>query len=223
MTTMPNRPYLHSLVPVVLVLAAVLQGVAPVGLRAQSQVQSEAQATAADPPVLPGDVVGLEVWREEELTGEFLVDQHFLLTLPLIGEIDVRGETELSLRERVRSLMQVELRNPSIQVFVLKRVRVLGAVIAPGVFHVGATMSVADALASAGGRTLTAQQGVVILRRDGGPVEIDVFEDTRLADLAVQTGDELLVPEKRWLERNLGAAVTGLTAAAGLLFAILSR
>ena len=223
MTTMPNRPYLHSLVPVVLVLAAVLQGVAPVGLRAQSQVQSEAQATAADPPVLPGDVVGLEVWREGELTGEFLVDQHFLLTLPLIGEIDVRGETELSLRERVRSLMQVELRNPSIQVFVLKRVRVLGAVIAPGVFHVGATMSVADALASAGGRTLTAQQGVVILRRDGGPVEIDVFEDTRLADLAVQTGDELLVPEKRWLERNLGAAVTGLTAVAGLLFARLSR
>jgi len=102
-------------------------------------------------------------------------------------------------------------------------VRVLGAVIEPGIFHVDATMSVADALASAGGRTPTAQQGRVILRRDGELSEIDVFEDDRLSDLAVRTGDELLVPEKRWLERNLGPVVTGLTATAALIFAILAR
>jgi polysaccharide export outer membrane protein len=205
-------------------MVAVLLAAAPVGLLGQAQAPTQAQATEApDPAVLPGDVVSLEVWREEELTGEFLVDQHFLVTLPLIGEIDVRGETELSLRARVRALMQVELLNPSIQVLVLKRVRVLGAVIEPGIFHVDATMSVADALASAGGRTPTAQQGRVILRRDGESVQIDVFEDARLSDLAVQTGDELLVPEKRWLERNLGPVVTGLTATAGLIFAILAR
>jgi len=223
MTTTLIRPSL-PLMLVALMLAAVSLVVAPHGLLAQSQAQTQAaQAAVADPPVLPGDVVSLEIWREEELTGEFLVDQHFLVTLPLIGEIDVRGETELSLRERVRSLMQVELRNPSIQVFVLKRVRVLGAVIEPGIFHVGATMSVADALASAGGRTPTAQPGQVRLRRDGELVDVDVFEDARLSDLAVQTGDELLVPEKRWLERNLGPVVTGLTATVGLIFAILSR
>lgn len=207
MMTTPIRPYLLSLMLVA----------APVGLPAQ------AQDTAADPPVLPGDVVSLEVWREEDLTGEFLVDQHFLVTLPLIGELDVRGETELSLRERVRVLMQVELINPSIGVHVLKRVRVLGAVIEPGIFLVDATMSVADALASAGGRTPTAQHGAVILRRGGELIEIDVFEDTRLSDLDVRTGDELLVPEKGWLERNLGPVVTGLTATAALIFAVLAR
>ena len=212
MMTTPIRPYLLSLMLVALVLVA-----APVGLSAQ------ALDTAADPAVLPGDVVSLEVWREEDLTGEFLVDQHFLVTLPLIGELHVRGETELSLRERVRLLMQAEIINPSIQVLVLKRVRVLGAVIEPGIFHVDATMSVADALASAGGRTPTAQPGAVTLRRGGELIEIDVFEDARLSDLAVRTGDELLVPEKRWLERNLGAVVTGLTATVGLTFAILSR
>ena len=208
MMTTPIRPFLLLF----LVLVA-----APVGLPAQAQV------TAADPPVLPGDLVSLEVWREEDLTGEFLVDQHFLVTLPLIGEIDVRGETELSLRERVRELMQEELINPSIQVLVLKRVRVLGAVIEPGIFYVDATMSVADALASAGGRTPSARQGAVTLRRGGEIIEIDVFENTRLSDLAVRTGDELLVPEKRWLERNLGPVVTGLTATVALVFAVLSR
>ena len=210
--TRPIRPYLLSLVLLAPGLVA-----APVGLPAQ------AQDTAADPAVLPGDLVSLEVWREEDLTGEFLVDQHFLVTLPLIGELHVRGETELSLRERVRVLMQVELLNPSIQVLVLKRVRVLGAVIEPGIIHVDATMSVADALASAGGRTPTAQSSTVTLRRGGELIEIDVFEDARLSDLAVRTGDELLVPEKLWLERNLGPVVTGLTATAGLIFAILAR
>jgi len=211
--TRPIRTYLLSLMLVAPVLVAV-----PVGLPGQ------AQDTAADPAVLPGDVVRLDVWREDNLTGSFLVDQHFLVTLPLIGELHVRGETESSLREKVRDLMQVELINPSIGVFVLKRVRVLGAVIEPGIFHVDATMSVADALASAGGRTPTAQPGAVMLRRGGEFIEIDIFEDSRLSDLAVRTGDELLVPEKRWLERNLAPLITGLTATAGFIFfAILSR
>ena len=184
---------------------------------------AQAQDVTPDPEVLPGDLISLEVWREEDLTGEFLVDQHFLVTLPLIGELDVRGETELSLRDRVRGLMQAELLNPSIQVLVLKRVRVLGAVIEPGIFHVDATMSVADALAFAGGRTPNARQGVVSLRRGGELLEVDVFEDARLSDLAVQTGDELLVPDKAWLDRHLGPVFAGLTATAALIFTILSR
>lgn len=212
MMTIAIRPFLLSLLLVALVLVA-----APVGLPAQ------AQDTAADPPVLPGDLVSLEIWREEDLTGEFLVDQHFLVTLPLVGELDVRGETELSLREKVRELMQAELINPSIEVLLLKRVRVLGAVLEPGIFHVDGTMSVADALALAGGRIPSARPGMVTLRRGGELIEVDVLEDDRLSDLAVRTGDELLVPEKRWLERNLGPVVTGLTATAGLIFAILAR
>jgi protein involved in polysaccharide export with SLBB domain len=212
MKTTPIRPHLLSLL-----LGTLAVFMIPSGLLAQEQ------DPAPDPPILPGDHVTVRVWREEDLTGEFLVDQHFLLTLPLIGELDVRGETELSLRERVRVLMRAELRNPSIQVFVLKRVRVLGAVIEPGIFHVGATMSVADALASAGGRTPGAQPGAVILRRGGEIMNLNVFEDARLSDLAVRTGDELLVPEKRWIERNLGSVVTGLTMSAGFILAIVSR
>ena len=206
MMTRPIRPFLLSLVLVA----------APVGPPAQ------AQDSVADPPVLPGDWVSLEVWQED-MTGEFLVDQHFLVTLPLIGELDVRGETELSLREKVRDLMQAELINPSIRVFVLKRVRVLGAVNRPGMFHVDATMSVADALAAAGGWTPSARRGMVILRRGGELIEVDVYLDAQLSALAVRTGDELLVPEKAWLELNLIPIAMGLTTTVGLIFAILAR
>lgn len=178
----------------------------------------------ADPEVRPGDLIQLEVWREEEMTGEFLVDQHYRVTLPLLGELDVRGETELSLRRRVREAMAVSLANPSIQLFVLKRVRVLGAVMEPGIFPLDATMSVADALAMAGGRTAEAEDGEVTLRRDGERVDTNVNEETFLAELAVRTGDELIVPTRSWLQRNLGPVVTGTTGVLSIVVAfIVSR
>lgn len=178
------------------------------------------QAAAGDPPVLPGDIIRLGVWREKELSGEFPVDQHGLVSLPLIGEIDVTGETELSLRARVREAMRRELREPSIEVTVLKRVRVLGEVREPGVYALDPTMSVADALAMAGGRTPLALEGQVTLRREGERIVTDVREDTRLADLTVRTGDELLVRQRSWVDRNAGALLTGGAAMVGILVAL---
>lgn len=170
-----------------------------------------------DPAVNPGDVVRLEVWREEDMSGEFLVDQRGLVTLPLVGEVDTRGQTELSLRTLVRERMNESIWNPSIQLFVLKRVRVLGEVLEPGVFHLDPTMSVADALAMAGGRTPLARDGVVLLRRADTSLEADVQTSALLSELAVETGDELLVPRQPWLRRNIGTVVTGAT---GVLTAV---
>ncbi len=184
---------------------------------------AQTEETAPDPPVLPGDLVALRVLQEPELSGDFLVDQHHLVTLPLMGEVDVRGETELSLRARVREALRTELRNPSIQLLVRKRVRILGAVIEPGLVHLDATMSVADALAAAGGRTPDASQGTVILRRDGESVRTDVFEDASLGRLSIRSGDELLVPQRDWIDRNAGAVISGITGALGILVGLLIR
>ena len=195
----------------------------PALMLASSLIRLEAQTSdrELDPPVLPGDRVELAISQEDDLSGNFPVDQHFIVTLPLIGDIDVRGETERSLRDKVRDGLQDELRNPSIQVRVLKRVRVLGAVIAPGIFYVDVTMSVADVLALAGGRTPAAREGAVALRRDGEVMTTDVFVDTVFSDLAVRTGDELLILERSWLDRNLAPVVTGISATVSVLLALL--
>lgn len=181
---------------------------------------ASAQEKGADPPILPGDLIRVSVLREKDLTGEFPVDQHGLVTLPLMGEIDVTGETELSLRRRVREALAHELRDPDVEVTVLKRVRVLGEVLEPGLFPLDPTMSVADALAMAGGRSPTAQEGKVTLRRDGEALVTDVREDMTLADLTVQTGDELLVRQRSWVSRNGSALITGGAALVGLLVAL---
>lgn len=184
---------------------------------APSALSAQPTSERLDPVVNPGDVVRLEVWREEEMSGEFLVDQHGLVTLPLVGELDTAGQTELSLRALVRERMNESIWNPSIQLFVLKRVRVLGEVLEPGIFHLDPTMSVADALAMAGGRTPLARDGTVLLRRADESMETDVQSSALLSELAVETGDELLVPRQPWVRRNIGTVVTGAT---GVLTAV---
>jgi protein involved in polysaccharide export with SLBB domain len=195
----------------------------PVFLLALWVIGLEAQTSdpELDPPVLPGDHVELRISQEDDLSGSFPVDQHFIVTLPLIGDINVREETERSLRAKVREGLQEQLRNPSIQLRVLKRVRVLGAVIAPGIFYVDLTMSVADVVALAGGRTPAAREGAVALRRDGQVLMTDVFIDTLFSDIAVRTGDEILILERSWLDRNLGPVVTGISATVSVLIALL--
>ncbi len=180
-------------------------------------IASQERDAGLDPAIRPGDVIRMAVWQEEDLTGEFLVDQHGLVTLPLVGEVNAGEHSELSLRELVRARVRTDVWNPSIQITVLKRVRVLGEVLEPGVFHLDPTMSVADALAQAGGRTPLAKEGEVLLRRADATVTTDVRASALLAELEVRTGDELLVPRQAWVNRNSGPLISAATAVISLL------
>ena len=109
-------------------------------------------ATAED-VIRPGDVVRLTVIREEELSGEFPVNQFGTVVLPLVGEYDVTHESNRSLREKVIRDLQKIRSARDIELVVLRRVRVVGEVNVPGVYPLDPTMSVADAVALAKGRT----------------------------------------------------------------------
>jgi protein involved in polysaccharide export with SLBB domain len=42
-------------------------------------------------PLLPGDLLRVSVWREPDLSGEFLVDRNGSVVLPLLGELTIPG------------------------------------------------------------------------------------------------------------------------------------
>ena len=200
------------------------QGIPP------AQQASSAQAGAAvlsveigDEPIRPGDAVRLSVWRHEDLTGEFSVNQYGVVVLPKLGEIDVSRETHRSLREQVIRALRETVVSPSIEVVVLKRVRVLGEVQRAGVFLMDPTMTVADALAMAGGTTPQGRQQTVVLRREGVALFADLAVDTRLSDAAIRSGDELLVPQRSWLDRNSSTLIGAGAGLAGILVALFSR
>ena len=185
--------------------------------------QTPGTRTSADESdrVRPGDSIELVVWREEDLSGEFLVDRNGSVVLPLVGEYNVLDETPESLEMKVVTAFRRSIVNPSIDVIVRRRVRVMGAVTAPGLYSVDPTMTVADALALAGGRTPLGQKDRVVLFRNGEPIASYVDVNTPLYESPIRSGDELLVPERSWLSRNAGGAIAGVSTMAAVLIALI--
>ncbi len=175
----------------------------------------------ADPPIMPGDLIKLDVLGEEDLSGEFLVTQYSTVTLPIIGELETTGQTQLSFKRLVRSLLSRSVVSPAIEVIVLKRVRVLGGVMEAGLFSLDPTMSVADALALAGGRTPQADGQRVLLRRSGQTIEENIEVGTRLSALTIMSNDEIIVPQRSWWERNLTSIVSGTVGVLGIAVALI--
>jgi polysaccharide export outer membrane protein len=195
----------------------------PGALLAQTAAPPTPDGEGGEAPILPGDVVRLTVWREPDLSGEVAVNQFGTVVLPRLGEYDVRGETHRSFRERVIRDLRRTIENPSIEVVVLKRVRVLGEVVQAGVFHLDPTETVADALARAHGTGPDARRGVVELRRNGEVLQADLRVETSITDSRIRSGDELFVPQRTWLDRNATAVLGSSAAFLGIMVALVTR
>jgi polysaccharide biosynthesis/export protein len=204
-------------------LALILLGFAgaPTPATAQSPDTTRQGAQGLGDVLRPGDVIKVNVWREPEWSGEFTVDESGTAILPRIGPVHVTAMSPDSLKRFVTDSLGKFLRNPSIEVTPLRRIQVLGAVRNPGLYPVPPTVTVGDAVAVAGGATSDGKPDQVVLRRNGQDLKVKLARETRLADTPIQTGDQLYVPQRSWLGRNIVAA--GLTATTTLIVALLIR
>jgi protein involved in polysaccharide export with SLBB domain len=195
--------------------ALVLAGAAGAVLPAQ------AQSPAAEPPnsLRPGDAVRLRIWREPDLSGDFPVDESGVVVFPKIGALRVTSEDPVRLKAHLTRSYATYLTNPSIEVQVLRRVQVLGAVDKPGLYAVDPTMTVADAIALAGGVTSRGKENTLELRRNGEKVSGNLSGRVMIGQSSIRSGDQLYVPERSWASRNPGVIV----GVAGLLSTIVWR
>ncbi|HEX6373403.1 MAG TPA: polysaccharide biosynthesis/export family protein [Longimicrobium sp.] len=172
-----------------------------------------AQQTAADParaPVseevtlAPGDILIVQIWREPDLGGEFQVDLDGVVVLPLIGEKQVAGLPVRRLRQMLVEDYTVHLRNPSINITPLRRIHVLGEVRTPGVFRVDPTVTLAEAIALAGGVTEAGDIRRIRVIRGGAVVDETVRAAALIRDVNLRSGDQIYVDRRPWLSRNTG-------------------
>src|SRR4051812_13997237 len=190
-------------------------------LHAQRQA---APVESARPDMLrPGDLIRLKIWREPDLSGEFPVGPDGTVVFPKIGSYKVTGETAETLKDKVITAYQKVLRNASIEFTPLRRVSVFGAVRKAGLYPVDLTMTVADALALAGGTEPSAAGDKVELLRNGQKLEGSISQGLRIADSQIQSGDQLFVPEKSWLSRNTPVVSAVLSGGISVLIALLIR
>lgn len=165
-------------------------------------------------PLRPGDLVRLRIWREPDLSGDYLVDERGNAVFPKIGVRNVTGLDPDALRELLIEEFRRYLVNPSIEVVFLRRVNILGAVRNPGLFPLDPTMTVSDALALAGGSLAHGEPDKVRLIRDGTTLTGKITQGTRIADLSLRSGDQLYVPERSWVSRNAGVVISSLISVA---------
>lgn len=160
---------------------------------------------AAQASLRPGDVVRIEIWREDGLSGQFQVDENGDVVLPLIGRKTVLGISPDSLRDQLTAEYDEYLVNPSVNVTLLRRVTVMGEVRVPGLYPVDATVSVAQLIALAQGVTPDGDVNRLTLERGGQTIRADLAGTMALTDAGIQSGDRLMVGKRSWIARNLSS------------------
>ena len=189
-------------------------------LSAQTNVPGPGSASDSVDVVRPGDIIRLKIWREPDMSGDVPVDEAGVATLPRLGPLPVADLPADSLKRMLLRSYAKYLRDPAVDITVLRRITVVGAVKTPNVYHVEPTMTVADALALAGGASADGKVDQVELRRRNQGSILKLTRGTRLGDTPIRSGDELYVPQRSWMSRNAGLVIAGVGTFLSILYFI---
>jgi polysaccharide export outer membrane protein len=181
---------------------------------ALAQQSPAPRMSGEDVAAQPGDKVRLKIYREPDLSGEFTVPEDGTVDFPKIGSVKVNRLSTDSLRALLIAQYSRSLRDPAIEVTVLRRVSVTGAVRNPGFYYADPTVTVQGAIALAGGVTPEGNRNKVELLRGSKRTTISLTGATSLAATPIQSGDEVNAPERSWLSRNTALVVSGVTGLA---------
>jgi polysaccharide export outer membrane protein len=194
-------------------LAIALAGCGAAGVAGDSGLQSYAsagsqtnaiQGTAAAPArtaygayVLgPGDRLRIKSYGDDEVSGEYEINSAGFVAIPLIGDVRAAGMTTSKLEQAISSKMKGSIAtHPKITVDIAAYAPffVLGEVKKAGEYSYHPGLTVADALAMAGGLTYRANENRIYVRRAGSAVDEIVSSDM---SVPIYPGDNIRVSER---------------------------
>jgi polysaccharide export outer membrane protein len=183
-------------------------------------------AQGADPQsdrtvLTPGDLLRVTVWRQPEMSGEFVVGPDGNVAHPLYRELHVAGVPVGQLDTLFRTFLRRYESNPSFTVFPLLRVIVGGEVRQPNILTLPPGTTVVEAIARAGGPTERGRLDQVRLLRGQATLVLDLTQPDRGAlSTSIRSGDQIVVPRRRNLFQDVVAPASSVLAAAAALTSI---
>lgn len=179
-----------------------------------AQVPSPSPSPASQPAapeespyyIAPGDVLRVAVWKEPELTTEVFVRLDGRITVPLVGDVKAAGRTTEELTNEIRTRLRAFLEVPQVTITVSQAVStrfyVIGQVTTSGAFALNSRITVAQALALAGGfREFAKRDRIVLLRENRGERKAIPFNFRDLEvginldqNIVLESGDTIIVP-----------------------------
>ena len=114
----------------------------------------------------PGDQLRITVFNEAELTGNYIVGSQGSISYPLVGEVHAAGLTLAEFSSQLQTALGAYIRNPNVSAEVVnyRPFFILGEVQRPGTYPYSASLTVLNAVATAGGFTYRANQNRVFIR-----------------------------------------------------------
>jgi polysaccharide export outer membrane protein len=176
-------------------VAALLSGCAgPEDLQPLEQDGVPAESYQLD----SGDQLRITVFNQEQLTGAYTVGANGAISMPLIGEVPVRGQTTGELEQALVTRLSVEkniLVDPSVsvQVQAYRPFFILGEVRNPGQYPCPFETTVLSAVATAGGFTYRARTDYVSITRKIGPQIVERRADR---NSVIRPGDVIFIYER---------------------------
>ena len=115
------------------------------------------------------DVIFVKVWRDNDVSGQFLVRPDGRISVPLIGDVTATDRTPEQLEKDISERLSKFIRDPQVNVGILavgsKKYFILGEVNKPGSFPLVVPTNVLEALVNAGGfRDFANTTKILILR-----------------------------------------------------------
>ncbi len=154
------------------------------------------------------DVLQIKVYGYDDLSTSERVSENGRIIFPLIGEVEVGGQTEFEVARKITKLLGQGgfIQNASVSVTVYEyknqQVSVLGQVKAPGIYVLKSKITLIDMIAMAGGLAELGDDRVIITRQmDGKTVKQEVNLRTTLESpqhaqtILIQRGDIVYVPK----------------------------
>lgn len=154
------------------------------------------------------------------MSGDFPVNEAGIAVLPEIGPLEVTSEPADEVQASILRELGTYLNHPSIDVALLRRVQVAGAVEKPGLYHIDPTMTIGDAIALAGGVSGSGRTDKVEILRAGQKLPGSVSGRSYISQTPVRSGDQLYVPERSWISRNPGIILAFLSTITVLIYTV---
>jgi protein involved in polysaccharide export with SLBB domain len=189
------RMYRGVLCIATLAVALLISGCAANSLSEAEQNSLEAAATAPA-KLQPGDKIRITVYGENNLSGDYQLDQSGQISLPLAGTVSAQGLTQTELEQALAKKLRSEyLKNPKVTVTIatLQPFYMMGEVVKPGQYPYQSGLNVLTALAIAGGPTYRANRSTVQIQRRGQNSMQDYPIST---SVPILPGDVIRVPQR---------------------------
>jgi polysaccharide export outer membrane protein len=163
-----------------------------------------------------GDALKIVVYRDKELSGEYLIDSRGQVQIPGLGVIDAAGLDPAQVKDALKAaLLRRGFTDPEISVQPLIRVSVLGEVRQPALYPVDPGISLIQLVTIAGGPTPSANLKRTRVVREGRVFEVDLqsaLAGSASGRVVLYSNDVVVVPKRTGFTRENLTFILGLTS-----------